>query len=85
MEVFRRYSEILKIRMPIKALSAEMLGQESAEEADDGLDIKVSEIGMNIHDQAGSVVRIPLVSDVTDKLKSWFEKLQEPFYPSSLY
>ena len=82
MEVLRRYSEILKIRMPIKALSAEMLGQESAEEADDGLDIKVSEIGMNIHDQAGSVVRIPLVSDVTDKLKSWFEKLQEPFYPS---
>ena len=25
MEVLRRYSEILKIRMPIKALSAEML------------------------------------------------------------
>ena len=26
--------------------------------------------------------RIPLFSDVHDELKSWFEKFQEPFYPS---
>ena len=33
-------------------------------------------------DPQNNLYRIPLFSDVTDELKSWFEKLQEPFYPS---
>ena len=28
-----------------------------------------------------STFRIPLFSDINDGLKSWFQKLQEPFYP----
>jgi len=81
MEVLRRYAEILKIRMPIKTFSAEMLHSESAEGAE-MLEFKLSQFDGTTHEQGGSMIRIPLVSDVTDELKSWFEKFQEPFYPS---
>jgi len=81
MEVLKRYAEILKIRMPIKKFSAEMLHSESAEGAD-MLEFKLSQLDGTTHEEVGSMIRIPLFSDVTDELKSWFEKLQEPFYPS---
>lgn len=81
MEVLRRYAEILKIRMPIKKFSAEMLHSESAEGAE-MLEFKLSQLDGTTHEQVGSMIRIPLFSDVTDELKSWVEKFQEPFYPS---
>jgi len=81
MEVLRRYAEILKIRMPIKKFSAEMLHSESAEGAD-MLEFKLTQLDGTTHEKVGSMIRIPLFSDVHDELKSWFEKFQEPFYPS---
>eukprot|EP00092_Neocalanus_flemingeri_P069742 GFUD01085523.1.p1 GENE.GFUD01085523.1~~GFUD01085523.1.p1 ORF type:complete len:945 (+),score=222.25 GFUD01085523.1:241-3075(+) len=88
MEVLRRYAEILKIRMPIKnhfslkwKFSADMLHSESAEGAE-MLEFKLTQLDGTTKEQVGSMIRIPLFSDVHDELKSWFEKFQEPFYPS---
>jgi len=80
LEVLRRYAEILKIRMPIKKFSAEMLHSESAEGAD-MLEFKLSNMDGTTPEHLDSI-RVPLFSDVHDELKSWFEKIQEPFYPS---
>ena len=43
LEVLQRYAEILKIRMPIKKFSAEMLHSESAE-GEDMLEFKLTQI-----------------------------------------
>ena len=78
LEVLCRYAEILKIRLPIRKFSAEMLHSESAEGAN-MLEFKLSNIDGSAFEH--SMMGIPLFSDVHDELKSWFEKLQEPFYP----
>ena len=78
LEVLCRYAEILKIRLPIRKFSAEMLHSESAEGAN-MLEFKLSNIDGSAFEH--SMMGIPLFSDVHDELKSWFEKFQEPFYP----
>ena len=84
LEVLQRYAEILKIRMPIKKFSAEMLHSESAE-GDDMLEFKLTQLSVGGDCEVGaSTVRIPLFSDVHDGFISWMEKIQEPLFPSEV-
>ena len=78
-EVLQRYSEILKIRLPIKQFSAHMLHSESAE-GEDMLEFKLSQLDNN-GEYHESEIRIPLVSDVQDGINSWIRKLQKPLLP----
>ena len=82
LEILCRYAEILKIRMPIKKFSAEMLHSESAEGAN-MLEFKLEQIDGSGGQWEGSTIEIPIFSDVHHEIKSWLEKIQEPFYPSN--
>ena len=85
LEVLQRYAEILKIRMPIKKFSAEMLHSESAE-GEDMLEFKLTQLSVGGDcEVGGSTVRIPLFSDVHDGFISWMEKIQEPLFPSEVH
>ena len=78
-EVLQRYAEILKIRLPIKQFSADMLHSESAE-GEDMLEFKLSQLDNN-GEYHESEIRIPLVSDVQDGINSWIRRLQAPLLP----
>ncbi|XP_023339966.1 anoctamin-1 isoform X4 [Eurytemora carolleeae] len=83
MELLKRYAEILKIRMPIRKFSAEMLACQEKRQGAEGVDMlefKLTQIGGSRESTMDSI-RIPLFSDVADGVKSWLERLQEPFYP----
>jgi len=84
MEILKRYAEILKIRMPIRKFSAELLASQGTRQGAEGADMlefKLTQLdgrSENHHE----AIRIPLFSDVADEVVSWFERLQTPFYPS---
>ena len=66
--------------MPIKKFAAERLHSESAEGAD-LLEFKLTQIDVG-ESYRKSMIQIPIFSDVHHEIKSWIEKIQEPFYPS---
>ena len=79
LEVLRRYAEILKIRMPIRKFSTELLHSESAE-GEDMLEFKLTQLDETfVH---SNTTTIPLLNDVHIGLKSWWQRFQEPFHPS---
>jgi len=82
LEVLQRYAEILKIRMPLKKFSAELLHADpSGAEGAEMLEFKLTSLDPTLDGKADAI-RIPLVSDVHEGIKTGFEKLQEPFYPN---
>jgi len=84
MEILKRYAEILKIRMPIRKFSAELLASEGSEQGAEGADMLEFKLTQLDGDSEGNLdsIRIPMFSNVADEMVSWFERLQEPFYPS---
>jgi len=82
MVVLQRYAEILKIRMPLKKFSAELLQADpSGAEGAEMLEFKLTSLDDSTSDDPINSVRIPLFSDVHEGLKGWVERLQEPLYP----
>jgi len=85
MEILKRYAEILKIRMPIRKFSAELLacqGNRQGAEGAEMLEFKLTQLDSVTSDHKLDAVRIPLFSDVADEMQSWFQRFQRPFYPS---
>ena len=85
MEILRSYAEILKLRLPIKKFAAERLHSESADpEGADFPEIKLAQIDAGeCHKK--SVIQIPIFSEVHHEIKSWIEKIEEPFFPSEKF
>jgi len=84
MEVLKRYAEILKIRMPIRKFSAELLASQGSRQGAEGADMlefKLTQIDGSSENNLDSI-RIPIFSNVADEVTSWIQRLQEPFYPS---
>ena len=80
LEVLQRYAEILKIRMPIRKFSTELLHSESAEGAD-MLEFKLTQLD-EMQEQSNNTTTVPLWSDVHGGLSSWWQTVHQLFYPS---